>query len=42
MLIYIAHKHGGLPENMERAKQITHATTQKYVCGDNTQDLIKK
>lgn len=24
MLIYIAHKHGGLPENMERAKQITH------------------
>lgn len=24
MLIYIAHMHGGKPENMERAKQITH------------------
>lgn len=24
MLIYIAHKHGGKPENVERAKQITH------------------
>ena len=24
MLIYIAHKHGGNPENMERARQITH------------------
>lgn len=24
MLIYIAHKHGGKPENIERAKQITH------------------
>ena len=24
MLIYIAHMHGGNPENMERAKQITH------------------
>ena len=23
-LFYIAHKHGGKPENMERAKQITH------------------
>ena len=24
MLIYIAHMHGGKPENIERAKQITH------------------
>ena len=24
MLIYVAHKHGGKPENMEKAKQITH------------------
>lgn len=24
MLIYIAHMHGGKPENVERAKQITH------------------
>ncbi len=24
MLIYIAHKHGGKLENIERAKQITH------------------
>lgn len=24
MLIYVAHKHGGKAENMERAKQITH------------------
>ena len=24
MLIYIAHKHGGKIENIERAKQITH------------------
>lgn len=24
MLIYVAHKHGGKPENIERAKQITH------------------
>ena len=24
MLIYIAHMHGGKPENMERAKRITH------------------
>lgn len=37
MLIYIAHKHGGLPENMERAKQITHDLQIKdlancYIC----------
>ena len=24
MLIYISHMHGGKPENIERAKQITH------------------
>ena len=24
MLVYVAHKHGGNPENMERAKRITH------------------
>lgn len=24
MLVYVAHKHGGNPQNMERAKQITH------------------
>lgn len=24
MLVYVAHKHGGKAENMERAKQITH------------------
>ena len=24
MLIYVAHKHGGKLENMEKAKQITH------------------
>lgn len=24
ILIYVAHKHGGVAENMERAKQITH------------------
>lgn len=24
MLIYVAHKHGGKIENMERAKKITH------------------
>lgn len=24
ILIYVAHKHGGIAENMERAKQITH------------------
>lgn len=23
-LFYISHRHGGKPENMERAKQITH------------------
>lgn len=24
ILIYVAHKHGGIAKNMERAKQITH------------------
>ena len=24
MLIYVSHKHGGNPQNMERARQITH------------------
>lgn len=37
MLIYIAHKHGGKEENIERAKQITHDLQVKdlensYIC----------
>ena len=37
MLIYIAHMHGGKPENMERAKQITHDLqvndlANSYIC----------
>ena len=37
MLFYIAHKHGGRPENIERARQITHDLQVKdldnsYIC----------
>lgn len=37
MLVYIAHKHGGKEENIERAKQITHDLQVKdlensYIC----------
>ena len=37
MLIYVAHKHGGRAENIERAKQITHDLqvadlSNSYIC----------
>lgn len=37
MLVYVAHKHGGNLQNMERAKQITHDLQVKdlensYIC----------
>lgn len=37
MIIYVSHKFGGNPENMERAKQITHDLQVKdpencYIC----------
>lgn len=37
MIFYVAHKHGGNPENVERAKQITHDLQVKdlensYIC----------
>ena len=37
MIFYVAHKHGGNPENVEKAKQITHDLQVKdlqnsYIC----------